>query len=108
MNEQISDTCDDNIALIRIDNPPVNALGHSVRSAQVESVDRFEADESAEAAIIIGEGRVFSGGADIKEFSKPALEPNTTAVTQRFDAVSEPTIAAIHGTALGGGDRICP
>ena len=102
MNELVSYTCDDNIAVIRIDNPPVNALDHSVRSALVESMDRFDADGSAKAAIIIGEGRVFSGGADIKEFSKPSLEPTITAVTQRFDAVRKPTITAIHGTALGG------
>ena len=102
MNEQVNYTCEDNIAVIRIDNPPVNALAHSVRSALIESIDRFEADETAEAAIIIGSGRVFSGGADIKEFSKPAIAPTITDVTRRFDAVGKPTIAAIHETALGG------
>jgi enoyl-CoA hydratase/carnithine racemase len=81
MNEQVNYTCEDNIAVIRIDNPPVNALAHSVRSALIESIDRFEADETAEAAIIIGSGRVFSAGADIKEFSKPAIAPTITDVT---------------------------
>ncbi|MGI9401376.1 MAG: 3-hydroxyacyl-CoA dehydrogenase NAD-binding domain-containing protein [Rhizobiaceae bacterium] len=102
MNDQITYTCDQNIAVIRIENPPVNALGELARRGLIEAIEKFETDDAAEAAIITGAGNIFSAGADIKEFSKPAVDPILTAVTQRFDAVRKPTIAAIHNSVFGG------
>jgi 3-hydroxyacyl-CoA dehydrogenase len=92
----------DTIAIIYIDNPPVNALGIEVRSGLVDAMDRFDADTTAEAAIIIGAGRIFSAGADIKEFSAPSAAPRLSVVTRRFDKTTKPTIAAIHNAAFGG------
>jgi len=102
MNELVQYSRDGDIAVIRIDNPPVNALGHTVRSALMAAMDRFDADEGATAAVIIGAGRMFPGGADIREFSNPRILPHLSDVTCRFDAATKLVIAAMHGTILGG------
>lgn len=86
-----------------VDNPPVNALSHAVRAGLVEAIDQLECDETAKALIIICTGRTFIAGADIREFNKPPVEPRLGAVIDRLDRCKKPVIAAIHGTALGGG-----
>lgn len=102
MKDLVTYTRDGVFAVIQIDNPPVNALGHEVRKGLISAIDRFDADPGAKAAIVTGAGRLFSGGADIREFDKPPIEPNLTDVTLRFDMASKPVIAAIQKTAFGG------
>ncbi len=93
----------DDVGLIRIDNPPVNALGHPVRQGLVRCLDQAEADEEIRALIIICAGRTFCAGADIREFGRPLEPPALPEVLTRIEECPLPVIAAIHGTALGGG-----
>lgn len=92
----------DNIAVLSADNPPVNALGASVRNGLSDGVRRA-IDEGAKAILIYGEGRTWFAGADIREFGKPMLPPSLPDVCLELEACSIPVIAAMHGTALGGG-----
>ena len=92
----------DGIAIITIDNPPVNALAHAVRSALVDALERAEADENVVATVMIGAGRSFIAGADIRDFGKPRPTLRRTTY-DALDSASKPVVAAIHGYALGGG-----
>ena len=92
-----------NVALISIDNPPVNALSHAVRDGLMRSIEQADADAEAQAIIIICAGRTFIAGADIREFDMPPQAPHLPDIVDRIDACETPVIAAIHGTALGGG-----
>lgn len=91
------------IAVLTVDNPPVNALSQAVRSGLEEAVNRFSSDASAEIAVIVGAGNLFIGGADISEFGKPPATPWLPEVVNRIDACAKPVVSAIHGAALGGG-----
>jgi len=91
------------IAVVTIDNPPVNALGHAVRVGLIEQIDRAVADDAAGAIVLIGAGRTFPAGADIREFDQPPRDPHLLTILDSFDAVEKPIVAALHGTALGGG-----
>jgi len=91
------------VAVLTIDNPPVNALGHAVREGIVAQMERAAADGDADAIVLIGAGRTFPAGADIREFDQPSREPHLVAVIDRLDTIEKPIVAAIHGTALGGG-----
>ncbi|MEK9833409.1 MAG: 3-hydroxyacyl-CoA dehydrogenase NAD-binding domain-containing protein, partial [Rhodospirillaceae bacterium] len=91
------------VAVLAIDNPPVNALGHAVREGIVARVEQAAADNGVDAIVLIGAGRTFPAGADIREFDQPAREPHLVAVVDRMDTIEKPIVAAIHGTALGGG-----
>ncbi|MCB5198393.1 enoyl-CoA hydratase/isomerase family protein [Loktanella sp. TSTF-M6] len=93
----------DRVAVLTVDNPPVNALGQAVRQGLWDAITRFDADDGADAAVIIGAGRLFIGGADITEFGKPPVEPYLPDVINRIADSPKPVVAAIHGTALGGG-----
>jgi len=91
------------IAVITIDNPPVNAAGHAVRDGLLKAAQRFADDDSADIAVVVGAGRTFIAGADIREFGKPMQAPGLPEVVDYIESVSKPIVCAIHGTALGGG-----
>ncbi|MCF3945914.1 3-hydroxyacyl-CoA dehydrogenase NAD-binding domain-containing protein [Acidiphilium iwatense] len=93
----------DGIAVIAIDNPPVNALGHAVRHGLIAALDRAEADSAVKAIVLGCKGRTFSAGADITEFGKPPRDPGLHEVIERFDNSTKPIVAALFGTTLGGG-----
>ena len=92
-------------AIIKLDNPPVNALSHAARQRIVNELTQAEADPAITAVILIGTDEIFSGGADVKEFNSPkaVAEPTLDTMIRRFERSSKPTIAAISGTCLGGG-----
>jgi 3-hydroxyacyl-CoA dehydrogenase len=93
------------IAVVTLSNPPVNGLGHELRSGILAGLDRAAEDSSVKAVVILGAGKVFSGGADIKEFNTPkaSAEPTLLTLITAIEQSQKPVIAAVHGTAMGGG-----
>ena len=91
------------IAVITIDYPPVNAQAYPVRAGLTKVLSEFENDAGAKAAVLICAGRTFIAGADITEFDKPVQDPWLPEVVHNMEACSKILVAAIHGTALGGG-----
>lgn len=106
MTNPVAYELEDGIAVITIDNPPVNALGQAVRQGLWDAMTRFAADAQANAALIVGAGKLFIGGADISEFGKPPRDPWLPRVVQRIEDSPKPVVAAVHGSALGGGLEI--
>lgn len=92
----------DEIGVVTINNPPVNALSHAVRLGIQDAVRQSQKD-SSRAVLILCEGRTFVAGADIKEFGKPPADPWLPELLNEVEASTKPVISAIHGTALGGG-----
>ena len=84
MSSPISYSHDGAIAVITADNPPVNALSQAVRQGLSAAIKRFEGDSKAKAAVIVGAGRTFFAGADIKEFGKPIAEPGLPGVVNEI------------------------
>jgi 3-hydroxyacyl-CoA dehydrogenase len=91
------------VLIILSNNPPVNALSTAVRQGLVDAISTAEADESVRAVVIACEGQTFFAGADITEFGKPPQQPWLPIVVDTIENCSKPVVAAIHGTALGGG-----
>ncbi len=94
------------VALIEIDNPPVNATSQAVRAGLLAAIQAVEQDPQIAAAVIACAGRTFVAGADIREFGLPPREPHLPDVMNAIEACSKPVVAAIQGTALGGGCEI--
>lgn len=93
------------VAVISLNNPPVNGLGHATRLAITEGLARANADAAVKSIIITGAGKAFSGGADIKEFGTPKAlqEPNLLSVILAVENSAKPVVAAMHTVAMGGG-----
>lgn len=106
MPEIVAFSRKDRIGLISINNPPVNALSQAVRSGVKACVEKGLADDRTEAMIILCEGSTFIAGADIREFGQPSVEPLLPDVCRLIEDSPKPVLAAIHGTALGGGLEI--
>src|SRR5688500_18316996 len=93
------------VLIVTSNNPPVNALGHAVRQGLVAAIEEAEADEAVKAVVIACEGQTFFAGADVSEFGTPKAfeQPMLPQVVDRIENCTKPVVAAIHGTALGGG-----
>jgi 3-hydroxyacyl-CoA dehydrogenase len=94
-----------NVAVITLDNPPVNGLGYATRRGITDGLARALADPAVAAIVVTGAGKAFSGGADIREFGSPQAlaEPNLLSVILALEASSKPIVAAIHSVCMGGG-----
>jgi 3-hydroxyacyl-CoA dehydrogenase len=91
------------VLIILSNNPPVNALSAAVRQGLVDAIEQAEADNTVKAVVIACEGQTFFAGADITEFGKPPVMPWLPQVVDRIEDCTKPVVAAVHGTALGGG-----
>ena len=93
------------VAVITLNNPPVNGLGLATRQAFIHGLDQAVADDAVKAIVVTGAGKAFSGGADIKEFGSPKAlqEPNLLNLITALENCPKPTVAAIHTVAMGGG-----
>ncbi len=94
------------VAVIEIDNPPVNASSQAVRAGLAAALETANANSAVRAIVIACKGRTFVAGADIREFGKPPVPPGLADVCNLIEASQKPVVAAIHGTALGGGCEI--
>ncbi|RWP75162.1 3-hydroxyacyl-CoA dehydrogenase NAD-binding domain-containing protein [Mesorhizobium sp.] len=103
MSDFVSVTKDGRIAVVTIDNPPVNALSFHVREPLMQALVSLRDEPDVAAIVIACAGRTFVAGADITEFGKPVQQPDLRAIIAVLETIAKPTVAAIHGTALGGG-----
>ena len=93
------------VAVITLDNPPVNGLGYDTRREFSAGVERALADAAVAAIVVTGAGKAFSGGADIKEFGSPkaVAEPNLLSLIRQLEMATKPVVAAVHSVCMGGG-----
>lgn len=93
------------VAVITLNNPPVNGLGYETRKGVADGIERAENDKAVKAIVITGAGKAFSGGADIREFGSPKAlaEPNLLSLIKVVENSSKPVVAAIHSVCMGGG-----
>jgi 3-hydroxyacyl-CoA dehydrogenase len=103
LNASVDLRRDGEIAVLTVDNPPVNALKHEVRAGLAQGLRQIHEDPAIRAVVIACAGRTFFAGADITEFGKPPQAPGLGEVITAIEAMPQPVIAAMHGTALGGG-----
>jgi 3-hydroxyacyl-CoA dehydrogenase len=94
-----------NVAVITLNNPPVNGLGYETRLGITTGLERALTDAAVKAIVITGAGKAFSGGADIREFGSPKAlaEPNLISVIRALEASTKPIVDAVHSVAMGGG-----
>ncbi|MEJ6782882.1 3-hydroxyacyl-CoA dehydrogenase NAD-binding domain-containing protein [Aminobacter sp. Piv2-1] len=105
-SESVSGSIRDDVLVVTIDNAPVNATSAHVRQGLVKALDHAEAVGTVAGIVITGAGRTFVGGADIREFGKPPVEPTLPEVMERIETCGKPVVAAVNGAALGGGCEI--
>ncbi|TPJ51041.1 MULTISPECIES: 3-hydroxyacyl-CoA dehydrogenase NAD-binding domain-containing protein [unclassified Mesorhizobium] len=103
MSNFVSVARDSDVAIVTIDNPPVNALSFHVREPLMHALAALRDDASVGAIVVACAGRTFVAGADITEFGKPVQQPELRVIIGTLETIAKPTVAAIHGTALGGG-----
>ena len=103
MSEVVTYNREGVIGVITVNYPPVNALGQAVRAGLVAALEQGQNDADAKVLLLVCEGRTFIAGADIREFGKPMQEPGLASVIDQYENSDKPIVAAIHGTALGGG-----
>ncbi|UCE32246.1 MAG: enoyl-CoA hydratase/isomerase family protein, partial [Burkholderiales bacterium] len=96
------------VAVITMDNPPVNSLSHATRKGVLDALQRADGDPAIKAIVLTGGGRAFSGGAEIREFNTPAAlaEPTLSDLIRAIEASGKPVVAAVHSIALGGGNEL--
>ena len=91
------------VLVVNIDNPPVNALGAAVRQGLLAALQQAQADAAVAAVLLVGAGKAFIAGADIREFGKPPVPPALPEVCRAIEGSDKPVVAVLHGAALGGG-----
>jgi 3-hydroxyacyl-CoA dehydrogenase len=99
----VSVKVEDGVAVVTVNNPPVNALNQSMRQGLKDAMAQVTNDTAIKAVVVIGSGNGFIAGADVREFGKPPLEPTLPEVIAALEACPKPVVAALHGVALGGG-----
>jgi 3-hydroxyacyl-CoA dehydrogenase len=103
MSDAVLRSTQGRIGILTVNNPPVNALAAAVRNGIKEGVEAFSADSNIDAIVLIGGGRTFIAGADIREFGKPPSGANLNDVIAAMENCPKIVVAALHGTPLGGG-----
>ena len=95
----------DRVAVITLDNPPLNGLNHELRSGVAAGIDKASTEAAIDAVVIIGAGKAFSSGADIREFNTPksTAEPTLRTLIRIAETSAKPVVAAIGGICMGGG-----
>ncbi|GAA0730463.1 3-hydroxyacyl-CoA dehydrogenase NAD-binding domain-containing protein [Sphingomonas japonica] len=106
MTSPITTTRDGDVLIVVSNNPPVNALSAAVRIGIDAAIDEAAGDDGIKAVVIACDGQTFFAGADITEFGKPPVEPLLPTLVDKIEASEKPVVAAIHGTALGGGCEV--
>ena len=106
MNDVVKLENNDGIAVVTVNNPPVNALSAAVRRGIYDAIKSAGSDPQVQAVVLTCAGRTFIAGADITEFGKPPQPPMLGEVISEIENCPKPVIAAIHGTALGGGREV--